>query len=115
MVNTTAIKPARPTIIVANQTVPALADGLLSMLIVENCEGLYRCEVLVVNWGSVKGNLDYLYFDRKALDLGQPFTVKYGEDTIFDGRISGLEANFPKLTPPELNVLVEDRFQDLRM
>ena len=115
MLNRIAIRPARPTIIAAGQTNPALSDGLLSMSIVENIDGLYRCEVLAVNWGNVNRNLGYLYFDRKTLDLGQTFTVKYGQDTIFDGRISGLEANYPRSTPPELNVLAEDRFQDLRM
>src|SRR5579884_810088 len=115
MPNQSAIQPARPTIAAAGQTIPALSDGLLSMIIVENIEGLYRCEALVVNWGSVNRSLGYLYFDRKTLDLGQPFTVKYGQDTIFDGRIGALEANFPRSTPPELTVLAEDRLQDLRM
>jgi phage protein D len=37
------------------------------------------------------------------------------QDVIADGRISALEAGFPEGEPPEITVLVEDRFQDLRM
>jgi phage protein D len=50
-----------------------------------------------------------------VLDFGRSFGVKLGPDTIFDGRIMGLEADFPEGRPPELTVLAEDRFQDLRM
>ena len=49
------------------------------------------------------------------LDFGKAFQVKLGTDTIFDGRISALEAQFPEGAPPQLAVLAEDRFQDLRM
>jgi len=100
---------------VEGQSVPAITQGLRSLLILENSNGLYRCEALFGNQGDVNGTLDFLYMDRKTLDFGKAFTIKYGTDTIFDGRIMALEANFPDGGPPELNVLAEDRFQDLRM
>jgi phage protein D len=34
---------------------------------------------------------------------------------MFDGRISAMEAEFREGSPPEIAVLLEDRFQDLRM
>jgi phage protein D len=34
---------------------------------------------------------------------------------VVDGRISAIEARFPEGAPPEIAVLVEDRFEDLRM
>jgi len=57
----------------------------------------------------------FLFFDRKKLDFGKAFRVKHGDDTLFDGRIMGLEAHFPEGDKPQICVLAEDRFQDLRM
>jgi phage protein D len=59
--------------------------------------------------------VDFLYFDRSTLDFGKRFRISRGSDVLFDGRISGLEANFPDGEPPQLTVLAEDRLQDLRM
>lgn len=115
MAGTSVLQDARPTFLVDGQTLPAVAEGLLGMLIIENSNGLYRCEALFGNWGDVKGSQSFLYFDRKVIDFGKSFTVKYGTDTLFDGRIMALEANFLEGRSPELNVLAEDRFQDLRM
>jgi phage protein D len=110
-----SFKIARPTINIAGQNKPELAEGLLSLLIVENIAGLYRCEATFSNWGAIDNNTSFLYFDRNLLDFGKTFKVKLGTDTIFEGRILGLEAHFPEGTAPELNVLAEDRLQDLRM
>ena len=108
-------KNARPIINVAGQDKPELAEGLLSLLIVENISGLYRCEATLGNWGTINNDISFLYFGRNLLDFGKSFKIKLGTDTIFDGRIMGLEANFPGERAPELNVLAEDRLQDLRM
>jgi phage protein D len=85
------------------------------MFISENTNGLYRCEGLFGNWGAMNNAVDFLYFDRNLLDFGKQFKIKFGNDTVFDGRISGLEAHFLEVSPPQINVLAEDRFQDLRM
>jgi len=106
---------ARPTINVTGQDKPELAEGLLSLLIVENISGLYRCEASFSNWGVINNNTGFLYFDRSLLDFGKTLKVKLGTDTLFEGRILGLEAHFPEGGAPELNVLAEDRLQDLRM
>ena len=105
----------RPTITVAGNDNAKLVEGLLSMLIVENTSGLYRCEAMFGNWGEINNNIGFLHFDRSVLDFGKPFKVKLGTDTVFDGRITALEAHFPEGEAPQLNVLAEDRFQDLRM
>jgi phage protein D len=109
------LREARPTIAVAGQDKPELAQGLLSLLIVENTSGLYRCEATFGNWGSINKSIGFLFFDRRTLDFGKAFTIKLGTEKIFDGRIMGLEANFPEGQAPEITVLAEDRFQDLRM
>jgi phage protein D len=112
---TTGLREARPSIFVSGQDHPSLGGGLRSLLIVENTNGLYRCEAKFGNWGNVNNTIDYLYFDRRTLDFGKDLQIKVGGDTIFDGKIMGLEADFPEGAPPMITVLAEDRFQDLRM
>ena len=113
------IRPARPTININNQDDASLSDGLLSLQVIEHTSGLMRCEALFGNWGTTPANTtDFLYFDRRVLDFGKPFKVRYGADPaslIFDGRIMALEATFPAGGAPEIRVLAEDRLQDLRM
>jgi uncharacterized protein len=109
------IRAARPSLAVDGQDKPDLAQGLIELLIHENTDGLYRCEVTFGNWGTVNNRIDFLYFDRAVLDFGKSLAVKLGTDTIFDGRIMALQAIFPEGKPPCLAVLAEDRLQDLRM
>jgi len=106
---------SRPTINVAGEDNGELAGGLLRLLIVEDTSGLYRCEATFGNLGDKDGSPGFLFFDRKTLDFGKQFKIKLESDVIFDGKITGLEASFPEGQPPEVTVLAEDRFQDLRM
>jgi len=109
------VRAARPTMVLAGQATTSLTDGLLSLTIAENTHGLYRCEAQFGNWGAKDNATGFLYFDRQTLDFGKAFAVRVGQDTLFDGRITGLEAIYPEGQPPRLTVLAEDRFQDLRM
>jgi phage protein D len=109
------IKASKPTIEVGGEKNGSLELGLLSLLIVENTSGLYRSEALFGNWGTNDSSTDFLYFDRNTLDFGKQFQIKLDGDSLFDGKITALEAHFPEDHPPELTVLAEDRFQDLRM
>ncbi len=109
------IRAARPTIALAGSDKPALAQGLLSLLIVENTNGLYRCEAVFGNWGNYNNTIDFLYFDRQLLDFGKELQIKLGTQAIFTGRIMAIEAQFPNGHAPTIAVLAEDRFQDLRM
>src|SRR5262249_3723281 len=110
-----ALLSSRPVFLVGGREQPALGGGLMSLLVVETVHGLYRCEAMFGNWGNKDGRIDFPYFDRATLDFGKAFKVVLGQDTLFEGRIMGLEALFPEGRPPELTVLAEDRFQDLRM
>src|SRR5262249_41075746 len=110
-----ALRAARPTIRVGGQDQEALRGGLLELVIHETSSGLYRCEALFGNWGEKGGGTGYLYFDRGTLDFGKRFEVLLGPDALFDGRITGLHAEFPEAVPPSIRVLAEDRLQDLRM
>jgi hypothetical protein len=112
---TTGFKSARPTIVVGGQEDHPLSGGLLALEIVENTNGLYRCEARFGNWGEKNSTTDFLYFDRRTLDFGKDFEIRLKSDAIFKGKIMGLEAIFPEGQAPEISVLAEDRFQDLRM
>jgi len=112
---TAAIYSARPKLYVGGENQPRLEQGLSRLEIVETIRGLYRCEAEFINWGEGNGSPDFLYFDRQLLDFGKTFTVKLDTDVLFDGRIMALEGIYPEGAPPNLTVLMEDRFQDLRM
>lgn len=111
--------PARPTIYVDDRKMPALSEGLLTLLVEETTDGLYRCEAAFGNWGTKENEVGFLYFDRQLFDFGKPFAVETGEGEtaarVFEGRIMGLEAQFPVGRPPELLIMAEDKLQDLRM
>lgn len=113
--NTTGMKDSRPVIFIGGQEKPELAGGMLNLLIAEHTNGLYRCEAKFGNWGQINSTTDFLYFDRKTLDFGKDLQIKLGPDSLFNGKIMGLEASFPEGQSPEISVLAEDRFQDLRM
>ncbi len=119
LATTDAFYPARPTLYVDQRAQPALDAGLLSLAVHENTAGLYRCEATFGNWGSGDGGVDYLYFDRSVLDFGKRLSVEVGDGDaraqVFSGRVMALEGRFPSQSPPEILVLAEDRFQDLRM
>lgn len=113
--NGSALRVSRPTVAIDGQDNPALIERLLNMEIVQCVEGLYRMEATFGNWGSVNGQTGYLFFDRKTVDFGKTIIIKLESDTIFEGRITGMEAEFPDGDEPKMTVLAEDRFQDLRM
>jgi phage protein D len=116
---TSSFYPSRPKITVGGQEVPGLSDGLLHLAVEETTAGLFSCEASFGNWGSAATGVGFLYFDRQVLDFGRDLEVVMGEsDTlapVFQGRITAIEGRFPRQRPPELQVLAEDRAQDLRM
>jgi phage protein D len=111
----TGIAAARPAFKVGGEDKAFLAAALLGLVVHETVAGLFRCEATFGNWGNKDGHADFLYFDRSVFEFGRDFSVSVGDTTIFDGRITGLEAHFPEGRPAEIAILAEDRFQDLRM
>ena len=85
------------------------------MLVAEDTQGLYRCEVVFGNWGNKNKSIDFLYFDRSLLDFGKTMKVKLGTDVHLRWTHHGSGGAFSQGSPPSLALLVEDRFQDLRM
>lgn len=117
--STIALYSAQPRIFIDGQEQTSLADGLLSLLVEEDSQGLYRCQATFSNWGPEDEDPGYLYFDRKILDFGKSLQIRAGhqenEGEIFRGRIMSLEGHYPDSGAPELTILAQDRFQDLRM
>jgi phage protein D len=112
--------PARPTIRVDGTAQPWLSEELLqSLLVEESTQGLFRCEATFVNWGPTGQSQGLQLFDGSIIDFGKVMSVELGPpdnlSPVFAGRITGLEAHYPADREPELTVLAEDRFQDLRM
>jgi phage protein D len=111
---------ARPSIRVDTRLEPDLGEQLLTRLLVEETtQGLFRCEASFQSWGARGEGEGLILLDRRLLDFGKPFSVEFGppdnSNAVFAGRITAIEAHFPQDSPPEVTVLVEDRFQDLRM
>lgn len=105
----------RPSLHVDGQERPVLAAALLGLTISESVCGLYRCEALFGNWNPSASADGFVYFDRRLLDFGKSFQVRFNDTTLFDGRIMALEGRFPQGSPPQIVVLADDRLQDLRM
>jgi phage protein D len=110
-----AVRSSRPTISLGGRESSTLAQGLLSLRLEESLQGIYQCELAVGNWGPVGGGTGFLYFDRREVDFGKALTIAVAGETLFTGRITGLEGGFPEGSPPILTLLADDRLQDLRM
>lgn len=110
---------SRPVVVLGGQRNDALSTDILTVLIEETTEGLFRCEATFNNYGTKGSNADYLYFGRDVLDFGKDFVIQLGPGDlarrVFKGRISALEAEYPAGGGGLLVVLAEDRFYDLRM
>jgi uncharacterized protein len=110
---------SRPTFRVDGAPEARLNTALIDLMVEETSQGLYRCEARFGNWGPSENGLDFLFFDADILYFGKAFAVDVGEaraaQPIFNGRIMGIEAQYPDGQPPQIVILAEDRFQDLRM
>lgn len=110
---------SRPVVLLDGQTNNALSTDILTLLVEETTEGLFRCEATFNNFGAHGSDADYLYFGRDILDFGKDFAIKLGPGDearqVFKGRISALEAEYPSGGGGLLVALAEDRLQDLRM
>jgi uncharacterized protein len=110
---------SRPVVALGGQRNDALSTDILTVLVEETSQGLFRCEATFNNYGTKGNNADYIYFGRDVLDFGKDFAVQLGPGDlarqVFKGRISALEAEYPADGGGLLVVLAEDRLQDLRM
>jgi phage protein D len=117
--STPGFRVSRPNLSLDGEPVPGLAEGLLDLAVEESTAGLFCCTAVFGNWGTDSDGGGFLYFDRRVFDFGRTLAVELGADSsqapVFEGRITALEGRYPRQEPPQLEVLAEDRCQDLRM
>ena len=111
---------ARPIISVEGEVREDVAEDLSAMHVEETTDGLYNCEMTFSNWGPVGPNeVGFQHFDRETFGFGTELMIDAlaGDErqTVFEGRVTGLESQVPATRSPSLVVLAEDRLQDLRM
>ena len=110
---------SRPLVLLDGRRNDALSTDILTLLVEETSEGLFRCEATFNNFDTRSSGTDYVYFGRDVLDFGKDFAIQVGGGDnarqVFKGRISALEADYPSGGGGLLAVLAEDRLQDLRM
>lgn len=114
-----AIAANRPSIRINGELNATLNESLIDLFVEETTQGLYRCEARFSNWRTTRRTAGFQFFGAETVDFGRDFTVEIGaQDSaqqIFNGRIMGIEAQYPAGRAPEIVILAEDRFQDLRM
>jgi phage protein D len=109
------MRPARPSIAIEGKRDAKLEAGLLRYELTDSIEGMARAELVFGNWGG-EDKPGFQYFDRKLIEFGKKLKVGIGDtDTLFDGRITGIAADFPEGEAARITVFAEDRLQDLRM
>ncbi len=108
------LRSARPVLEIGGERRPAIEAALMTLEIADRVEGMARCEVVLGNWGSDDGP-GFQHFDRQVIEFGKPVKITLAGDTLFDGRISAITADYPDGGPPTIGLLAEDRLQDLRM
>jgi phage protein D len=102
--NTPGYYTSRPVITVDGTVRPELSDPLLYSLVVEETTlGLFRSEARFKNWNATDAAPNFVFFDRDLFDFGKAISFDLGE------------AQYPATNAPQLTVLAEDRFLDLRM
>jgi len=115
-----AFYSARPTVRIDSQEYPKVGELMVSMEMTEREGGLSSLELRCTNVASDgNGNAALAFEDDSILRLGARIAVYAGEETapseIFQGIITGLEADFPTDGTPTLVALAEDAFQRARM
>lgn len=92
-----------------------ISGNIISAVITENIDGLYTCEIELINHGSG----GYLYFERDDFDFGTEIEFSLGvgssEKKLFQGKITALEARYIENGGSQLTILAEDSLQNLRM
>ena len=111
---------AKPTIRIDGAESDRVNELTIALELTEAEGGLSALELRLSNVASdPDGGADFAFEDGRVLRLGASLAVYSGEETspreIFQGVVTGLEADFPEAAPPELVVLAEDALQRARM
>lgn len=99
---------------------PELTQDLVRLEVEESTAGLKTLAARFLAFGPRPGDSDgLLHLDGRIFDFGRDIAVALGPDpgarTVFQGRISALEADLDEGAVPQVVIYAEDRFMDLRM
>ncbi|MDB5706040.1 MAG: hypothetical protein JWN66_3156 [Sphingomonas bacterium] len=109
-----------PTIEIGGMDYPLIAQNLERFRVVEARGGLSSLElVLIDSVGTADGDATFASGAGSPLDLGAGVRLfagpaERGAGEIFDGQITGLEAEVRESAPPIMTILAEDRLFPLR-
>lgn len=98
-----------------------LARDLVRLEVEESTDGLktFRARLGAFNPESPAQQETLLYLDGAIVDFGNRLKLAIGSEsnarTVFEGRISAIEASFEETREPEVILFAEDRLMDLRM
>jgi phage protein D len=106
-----ALISARPSFRVEGQSRPNLGEALLAAQIRLPLAGMASAEVRLLNWGNA-GDAAQPDFQFQALGLGNRLEIGFGDDTVFDGRITAIEERYGE-GAPQIVLLAEDALQRL--
>ena len=112
---------AAPVFSVAGQVRGELARDLLSLEIEEANDGLKSLRARFLAFGPDAGSAEerLLYLDGAIFDFGTTIAVSLGPAaqarTLFEGKVSALEASFEEGREPAVTIYAEDALMDLRM
>lgn len=115
-----AVYNGAPTVQLDGQSNKTLTWEVLAMEMREQESGMSSMELRLYNFDTFPGFLgDLIFEDEKLLKLGTALKLFAGDrespTEIFRGKVTALEARYPRLGPPELVVLAEDALQAARM
>lgn len=115
-----ALYTARPTVRINGEERERVSTLLAAMEMIEHEDGLSTLEMRLDNIASdPAGGAGFSFEDERSFKLGDTVAVYCGEERaptqIFQGLISGLEADFREAETPRLVVLAEDTLQKMRM
>jgi phage protein D len=111
---------AKPTVRVDGQDLAKVTELSIALELTESEGGMSALELRLSNVASQpRGRADLAFENARILRLGAALAIGSGDRTqpreIFQGVITGLEADFADKGPVELVVLAEDVFQQARM
>ncbi len=115
-----AISNPRPRLWFDGTEAVLAAEQLISLEVREQAGGLAALEMRLSNFVSrTDGSAGYAFEDEAEIALGSRLRVAIGpqseQQTLFEGVVTALEAEFSAEQPPELVVLAEDALQGWRM
>jgi phage protein D len=108
------VRAARPAVSIDGNRQTELEARLVRYALTDSLDGMARAELCFGNWGG-GDRPGFQYFDRRLLDFGKRLNVSIGSDSLFEGRISAIAAEYPEGATPEIRVHAEDKLQALRM